>query len=186
MELIPVQCSHCGAGVEVDSYSKSFICSVCGGTTFIEKNNNSFSDTYHDESIRNAELLIENQTNYIEAKNKFDYMTKSYPDDPRPWLGLIRCYTRDLSIKLYIDVSPYEPIWLDGLEARLMETYNNYIRVETKEQQKSYTSQVFNEYIMNNKKEYEELIKKNKPLDSTNYSISSNTSETSFNETILY
>ena len=180
MELIPVQCSHCGANVEVDSYSKSFICNICGGSTMIEQNN--YDNKWHDESIQKAELLINNQKNYKEAKNKFSYMTTSYPDDSRPWLGLIRCYTRDLEQKLYIDVSPYEPIWLTDLEARLMDAYNNYLRVETKENEKANTVNVFMGYITQNKNEYEDLKAKNKGTDSTTTPISS--SDPIFTETI--
>jgi hypothetical protein len=179
MQLIPVQCSHCGASVQVDSYSKSFICSICGGTTMIEKNSH---DSYHDERIQKAELLIDNQDNYKEAKSTFQYMTTSYPDDPRPWLGLIRCYTHDLEYKLYLDVSPYEPIWLSGLEARLMDAYNNYIRVETKEREKANTTNIFMNYIEQNKKEYEELKEKNKDTDPTTPPVG--TSDFNFTETI--
>ena len=160
MNLVPVKCSTCGANVEVDQYTKSFTCSFCGATTIIEKN--PYSSSYHDESLEKAELLINNQQNYLEAKNKYSYMTSSYPDDPRVWIGLIRCYTRDLKEPLYIDISPYEPIWLSGFENRVMNAYHQYLNVETKEQEKENTAKYFIEYINNNKKAYEELLAKNK------------------------
>lgn len=181
MQLISVQCSHCGAPVQIDSYNKSFICNICGGSTIIEQNN--YNNSYHDENIQKAELLINNQNNYKEAKNKFEYMTTSYPDDPRPWQGLMRCYTKDLSIKLYLDVSPYQPIWLSGLESRFMDAYNNYLKVETKEPERSRAIQVVNEYIENNKREFEELQNKYKETDPIPTS-SINSSEPNFTETI--
>lgn len=180
MQLVPVQCSHCGAGVEVDAYTKSFVCNVCGGSTIIE--NSQHHSDFHDNSINKAEMLIDNQDNYSKAKSEFEYLTTSYPDDPRPWIGLIRCYTNDLTIKLYIDVSPYQPIWLTGLENRIMNAFNNYNRVETKEQEKAHTEQVFMDYINKNKEEFESLKEKNK--DDAPAEVVSGEAGSSFNETI--
>ena len=147
MNLIAIKCSTCGSNAEVDQYTKSFYCEACGTTTIIEKDG--YKDSYREESLEKAELLINNQNNFSEAKSKYSYLMSSYPDDPRPIIGMIRCYTHDLTEKLYIDVSPYEPIWLTGLEDRIMEMYRLYLSVETKENEKNNVSNIIIEYVNN-------------------------------------
>ena len=91
MNLKTIACPSCGGMVEVDEYSKSFTCNFCGYTTIIEKERNSYADG----CIEKAELFIRNQQDYSSAKSQFEYASSSDPADPRPWLGLLRCDTRD-------------------------------------------------------------------------------------------
>ena len=155
MKLVSVRCPSCGSNVEVDEYSKSFTCKYCNVTTVIEKD--AFNKNYNDDSIKQAEMLIDTNQDYDNAKFRFKNITTSDPKDPRAWLGLVRCYTRDLKEKMYIYVEGIAPIWLAGMEGRVLGAYNKYLEMESKEEAKTNVKKIFDEYYNTNKNEYNKI-----------------------------
>ena len=158
MKLISMLCPSCGASVEVDEYSKSFTCKYCHVTTVIEKD--SYNKNYNDSRIEKAEMYINKHQNYKEARSQFQWAADSDPNDPRALLGLLRCATRDLQEKLYIEIENDTPIWLPGMEARVRDIFERYEKIENKQESLAYAKGVFENYINTNKQEYEALLEK--------------------------
>ena len=158
MKLVSVKCPSCGAVVEVDEYSRSFQCKHCGVSTVIEKD--SYNTNYNDERLQKIELMIREHKNYKDAKSKFKFMIDSDPRDPRPWLGLVRCLTCDFTEKLYISPENFPPIWLDRMEENINYYFSKYEQLENKQETLQSIKGYLDEYIQNNRNEYEELLKK--------------------------
>jgi hypothetical protein len=158
MKLISMICPGCGATVEVDEYSKSFYCKYCNVTTIIEKD--SYNTNYNDESIQKAEMFISKHQNYKEAKSKYEYVNQVDPNDPRAVLGLLRCATRDLQEKLYVEVEGETPIWLPGMEERVKSIFSKYEQIEKKQEALRYARSVYEKYLEQNRQEYETLKEK--------------------------
>lgn len=155
MKLTSVTCPSCGGIVEIDEYSKSFVCKYCGVTSIIEKDSYNFN--YNDSRIEKAKLYIKNQQDYKNAVQNYKTVINSDPSDPRPWLGLLECATCDFTQKLYLEVQNYEPVWLDGLEKRVNKYYEQYIKLDKKTDFLASITEKFNEYMTRNKNEYTEL-----------------------------
>ena len=158
MKLISMICPSCGAKVEVDEYSKSFTCNFCNVTTIIEKD--SYNYNYNDERVQKAEMYINQHQNYSEAKTQYEWINNSDPNDPRALLGLLRCATRDLQEKLYVEIEDDSPIWLPGMEARVKDIFERYEEVEKKPDQLQYARNIYNNYMTTNKEEYDALLEK--------------------------
>ena len=155
MKLVPVKCPSCGAVVEVDEYSRSFQCKHCGVSTVIEKD--SYNYNYNDDRLEKTEIMIKEHKDYKGAKLRFQTMIDTDPKDPRPWLGLIRCLTCDFTEKLYIAPENYPPIWLGHMEENINYIFSKYEQLENKQEALESIRTYLNDYIQNNKNEYEDL-----------------------------
>ena len=158
MKLISMICPSCGAKVEVDEYSKSFTCKYCNVTTIIEKDY--LNTNYNDDRIQKAEMYIDQHQNYEEAKSIYRSINESDPNDPRALLGLLRCATRDLQEKIYVEIENDSPIWLPGMEARVKDIFERYEKVEKKPEALNYARGVYENYMKTNKEEYAALLEK--------------------------
>ena len=156
MKLVSVKCPSCGASVEVDAYDKSFYCKYCGVSTVIEKDH--LNTNYWDKYVEKAEMYIDKFQDYKKAKSEYESVVRNDPGDPRGLQGLLRCATRDLTEKLYIEVEDDSPIWLPGMEARVKKLFDDYKAQEKKPDALAFAQSVFDNYIQTNKDEYEELL----------------------------
>lgn len=182
MKLVGVKCPNCNAVVEVDEYSKSFVCKYCGVTTIIEKDK--FNINYNDSRVEKAELFIRDQKDYKNAIRNYEMIISSDPSDPRPWLGLLRCATLDFSQKLYLDIPGYEPIWLVGLEHRIKRYYEQYSKLEKKAELLASITKTYNEYMNESRSEYKALLERLGKGNLGNSNIVTNEDGGKYNETI--
>lgn len=156
MKLIAMICPTCGASVEADEYSTSVDCKYCNTHIVVQKK----FDNYHDERLRKAELFIREHKDYKQAKSSYEMVKNSDPKDPRPWIGLVRCLTRDFTEKMYIAPENYAPFWLDRMEENLLFYFSKYEQLENKKETLQAIKEHFDKYIEDNKKEFEELSSK--------------------------
>ena len=156
MKLIAMVCPQCGAAVEADEYSTSVNCKFCNMNIVIQQKSNN----YHDESLKKAELFIREHKDYKKAKSTFEMVKNSDPRDPRPWIGLIRCLTRDFTEKMYIAPENYAPFWLDRMEENLLFYFSKYEQLEKKQDTLQAIKVHFDKYVEDNRKEFEELASK--------------------------
>lgn len=102
MEIQKIKCPCCGANLDVSPNDRKITCRFCGQTSILKKEDNTQVSS---NGINQNEDLIESANNllelkeYLSAKKKFKEFTTKYPENYEGWLGLLRCKTRDFTIK---------------------------------------------------------------------------------------
>ena len=102
MEIQKIKCPCCGANLDVSPNDRKVTCPFCGQTSILKKEDNLQTSSNfgggNEDLIESANNLLELKE-YLSAKKKFKEYTTKYPENYEGWLGLLRCKTRDFTIK---------------------------------------------------------------------------------------
>lgn len=102
MEIQKIKCPCCGANLDVSPNDRKVTCPFCGQTSILKKEDNAHASSNvsggNEDLIESANNLLELKE-YLSAKKKFKEYTTKYPENYEGWLGLLRCKTRDFTVK---------------------------------------------------------------------------------------
>lgn len=156
MALTTLQCKNCGAHLEIDPNTASYVCPNCNTPYAVEQ---TFTQTIQNtviqgaqtvnviddgsakvnQAINNAETRIR-MGEYELAQRQFKELTNKYAQDYRTWLGLARAISHNFSKKL-TGKREFEAICDALRRARITSAGNETAQAEIQESSEAYLAQ---------------------------------------------
>ena len=101
MKLINLKCANCGAILEIENDAKKAKCSYCNTTTLIDdevlKIEHKIVNGEVERKLNNALTYLHKLKKYKDAKKEYLELSKTIPDDPIVWKGIIMAETEKFS-----------------------------------------------------------------------------------------